>query len=168
MPTAATAVAGSPRVRPGTAAVRLLLLVLLTVGIVGMHTLGHPEDDTATAATASAVGPAAAHTLPHDTAGNCPAGHCASPDALMSDGVGDHPSGRHGADSSGHGTDPASMCLAVFLAALGALLLGAAWLTVRRRSRGSVHAARAWWSRLASGLPPPERPDLSRLQVLRI
>ncbi|MFI1796089.1 DUF6153 family protein [Streptomyces sp. NPDC020379] len=129
--------------RRGAAArcVRLLLFTALLLGIVTMHSLGHPAEHG---------GPAAgSHTM------RAEAHHAAPPRA---------PS-VHG---ESHGTDPMSVCLAVLGSALLALvlLLGAAAL---RRAAAALPALRARLLLALRPIPPPPRHKaLARLSVLRV
>ncbi|MEB8342719.1 DUF6153 family protein [Streptomyces endophyticus] len=131
------------RTRSGTGrGQRLLLFAALLLGIVGMHTLGHPSGHDAAMPTESAhVAMAAEH------------GSAAT--------VHERP------DSPGHsGMDPLNVCLAV-LGSLTLLLLTAVVLrpllvavAPGPRARGLALAQRP--------NPPPPRRLLSQLSVLRI
>ncbi|MER5442945.1 DUF6153 family protein [Streptomyces sp. NPDC002790] len=153
------------RTRSGTGRwQRMLLFAALLLGVVGMHTLGHPtghaadhtSGHTADAAPMSVstsmsmsmsmpMPAASAHAAPH----HAPAVH------------------EHAPDSPGHGgMDPLNVCLAV-LGSLTLLLLTAAVLrplltavAPRPHARGLAFAQRP--------NPPPPRRLLSRLSVLRI
>ncbi|MGW1990807.1 hypothetical protein [Embleya sp. NPDC001921] len=176
---------------------RWILLVVLACGVVGMHTLGHPASAAAESGGASAAGSggasgaafaagsdvvaqaepvvesgaesvsgtrvasgAAEHAVTNEPATGhgraCPSGDCAPADRS-----GD----KHGSE---HGTDPASMCLAVLFAGLGALATALALLALRRARDPRAFRPRARAARFVSGLPPPGPPELSLLQVLRI
>ncbi|MEV6672747.1 DUF6153 family protein [Streptomyces sp. NPDC051162] len=140
---------------------RLLLCAALLLGIVTMHTLGHPAEHGGGGGTASQTA-TASHTSHSMTAMPAMApmaaeGHHAAPprtDASV-----------HG---ESHGMDPMSVCLAVLGSALLALvlLLGAAAL---RRAAAALPAVRA---RLLLALrpipPPPRHKALARLSVLRV
>ncbi|MFJ6701000.1 hypothetical protein ACIQM4_33795 [Streptomyces sp. NPDC091272] len=144
---------------------RLLLFAALLLGIVTMHTLGHPAGQHGEHGTASpsSVGttipistkvtmtaPDAPHTTPIDT----PHHPAASPTSASTP------------PSPLPGMDPMSVCLAV-LAAWGVVLFGAgllaggpsAW-TVPPRSSGPASALRP--------RPPPRKAVLASLSVLRI
>ncbi|MHA7957631.1 hypothetical protein ACX9I7_07720 [Streptomyces sp. L500] len=150
---------------------RLLLFAALLLGIVTMHTLGHPRDHGAVAVTAGTAGDAmpGAHatasgghamaSVGHATPG---AGHASVPAA----------STPHG---GGHrGMDPLSVCLAVLgtgsaTAFLLALALAAFLRFFRDRPGTGPVAARAWFSRALWPVPPPPRQKaLARLSVLRV
>ncbi|WP_425834619.1 DUF6153 family protein [Streptomyces fractus] len=124
---------------------RLLLFAALLLGIVGMHTLGHPSGPEADAAPMSMSAAAPAHgTPPH-----APAAH------------------EHAPDSPGHGgMDSMNVCLAV----LGSftLLLLTAWV-LRPLLTAAAPGPRARGLAFAQHPnPPPPRRLLSRLSVLRI
>ncbi|MEU5425466.1 DUF6153 family protein [Streptomyces olivoreticuli] len=127
---------------------RLLLFAALLLGIVTMHTLGHPTGHGENRGTAS-------HAM-----------------AAMADdpAAAPHASDHHAASVHGesHGMDPMSVCLAVLGSALLVLvlLLGAAAL---RRLAPVPAVVRA---RLLAALrpipPPPRHKALARLSVLRV
>ncbi|GHF32515.1 hypothetical protein GCM10010218_11950 [Streptomyces mashuensis] len=136
---------------------RLLLLAALLLGIVTMHTLGHPRDHDTDRATV-AMGAMAGHADGHAAGHGAPAAHD-GPRAV---------SPAHG------GMDPMSVCLAVLgtgwatvlllLAALAALVL-----LRTTAGRGSAPRGRAWFSRAQWCRPPPPRHKaLARLSVLRV
>ncbi|MFJ3170504.1 hypothetical protein ACIPJK_06930 [Streptomyces roseus] len=143
---------------------RLLLFAALLLGIVTMHTLGHPsrshamEDATAVASVASARH-AAGHTAEH------PPGHSA-----------EHPPGhavRTSGDRSqaaetppaGTGMDPMSVCLAV-LGGLTLLFLGAG--PAGSRDAAPLGGAARAPGRSGGPDPPSPRELLTRLAVLRV
>ncbi|MGR6997026.1 hypothetical protein ACU686_01020 [Yinghuangia aomiensis] len=123
--------------RNATALVRLFLFVILAVGTVGMHTVGHPPE--ARAEAAMAADPMAGPHAPQAPDAPCPGSHCAAggPAAAEHRNTADHNSpARH------PGMDPASVCLAIALAGfvlavtLLALRRGAARRTAPLRARG--------------------------------
>ncbi|MFB9392817.1 DUF6153 family protein [Streptomyces coeruleoprunus] len=128
---------------------QLLLLVALLLGIVTMHTWGHPSEHAGT------------HTVAAPAHGS------------------EHPAAAHGVrapdtpeDAPNGGMDAATVCLAV-LGSLGFALGGAAALRLlRRRRRSDALAGRA--DRAGRVLrpqwpdPPPLRVTLAGLSVLRI
>ncbi|MEU8581744.1 hypothetical protein [Streptomyces abikoensis] len=150
---------------------RLLLFAALLLGIVTMHTLGHPRDHGPVAVTAGTAGDAMAgthamasggHTMAsvgHATPG---AGHVSVPAASTPHG------GGHG------GMDPLSVCLAVLgtgsaTAFLLSLALAAFLRYFRDRPGTGPVAIRAWFSRALWPVPPPPRQKaLARLSVLRV
>lgn len=139
--------------RHSTTPVRLLLLMLLVLGVVGMHTIGHPPEARGAGHAEAMAEPA---SLP-GAAVDCPDGHCA-PSADE-----EHGSGMDGMG----GMDLMSLCLAVALAAF--VLVALVRLILRRAGRRRARpAVRGLHGRFASGLPPPRGPGLSRLSVLRI
>ncbi|MFG3001279.1 hypothetical protein [Streptomyces sp. NPDC048340] len=154
---------------------RLLLLAALLLGIVTMHTLGHPAQGHAVedAPTGHSVARAAAHApAGADTPGapDAPGGTAHTPGlahglapALAPGVLADQPTA--GAPLSGIGMDPMSVCLAV-LAGLTLLFLGAG-PAGPRRAAPLGGAARAP-GRSGGPDPPPPRELLTRLAVLRV
>ncbi|NYH89207.1 hypothetical protein [Actinopolymorpha rutila] len=112
--------------RSGSAAVRLLVLGLLTLGVAGMHTLGHPSSHDAPAMGAHAVPAHSAHSSHSSTHVDL-----ATADTALANAVGGNVSsiipGMHLAVSShksggpGMGLDPLSVCLGV-LTMLGLII----------------------------------------------
>ncbi|WP_052867251.1 hypothetical protein [Streptomyces niger] len=139
----------------------LLLVVVLALGIFVMHTLGHPKDTSGTGATME-MGAAA-----HGAAMSASADHgmhaAATPVVVVSPHASDHDA-KAPSHAPGSGMDMTSLCVAV----LGTwALAGLLWAALRRRAD--------WLVRLRAGLlvvlrpePPPRRPLLARLSVLRI
>ncbi|WP_126643944.1 DUF6153 family protein [Embleya hyalina] len=148
---------------------RGLLLVLLTLGVMGMHTLGHPASAAAPgsapgSASVAPADPAAASTAvdPVDAGGGAmrpmaPGRHGGCPDGDCSAGGGPH-----------HGSDPTTICLAVLLAGLGVVVAALAVLALRRARTRRRRRPRARLAAFVLGLPPPATPDLALLRVLRI
>lgn len=140
--------------RNASTLVRLLLFVVLAVATAGMHTVGHPPEtgrDTAPAGAHAAMADTATVAAAADgrAADDCPEGHC-SPAPVKHDG----------------GMDPASVCLAI---ALAAFALTVALLAVRRGlPRRTALFVRGLWGRVTAALPPPRPPALSQLAILRI
>ncbi|MFD5512381.1 hypothetical protein ACFWIB_32075 [Streptomyces sp. NPDC127051] len=148
---------------------RLLLLAALLLGIVTMHTLGHPsrshtmEDATAVAAVASAAR-AADHTSGRVS------GHAAGRTSDHTSGrTADHASGDRGpaaeAPPAGTGMDPMSVCLAV-LGGLTLLILGAG--PAGLRDAAPLGGAARAPCRSGGPDPPSPRELLTRLAVLRV
>ncbi|MFI7423886.1 hypothetical protein [Nonomuraea sp. NPDC049684] len=122
---------------------RAFLLVVLALGVCGMHTLGHvnARHDMANARPVLAV----AHELP------------AAPLAALA-GL-----------APGHempGLDPAGVCLAVLTSLLVVVLL-ALWVGVRRRAVGGAGPGPAFRP-VARPPPRPTSLRLARLSILRI
>lgn len=132
---------GGTRQRLAMRFARALLLVLLALGVCGMHTLGHLDGRH--------------HAPPADGHGMT----VSQPEA----GAG-HPSIK--SDPGMLGLDPANVCLAVLSVFM--LVMGlAAWVGTRRRTEGqagSLSPAR----RVARPPPKPTSLRLARLSVLRI
>ncbi|MEV0266085.1 hypothetical protein AB0I49_32755 [Streptomyces sp. NPDC050617] len=136
---------------------RLLLFAALLLGIVTMHTLGHPAE--------RAAGPHHGSVIAGDSAG----GH-GNPHMAMGEGgpAADSPAIAPAAVPAHGGMDPMSVCLAVLGVWIIGLLVG---LAARdRRAHGAAVAAPR--SRLPGALwpipPPPRRKALARLSVLRV
>jgi hypothetical protein len=145
----------SGRLRTGGAFGYLLLVVMLTLGVFAMHTMGHPEDPSG-----------------HGMSG-VPAAVGAHQDGMGQRAAAPEPSAEHGTAASAAkspvhelpgGMDPMSVCLAVLTAGLLGLFLHA--LVVRRQERLTALLARSM--ALARPVTPPPRPLLSELSVLRI
>jgi hypothetical protein len=153
-------VQASRHVRVGGALGHLLLVVVLAFGVFAMHTLGHPDDSSdsaamGTASHASAMGTAAtAHDPMSATA--------------LADAVGQAADPAHGSSSThdpGMAMDMLSVCVAV--------LFGAWALAMLLRSALARH--QEWLARLLAQVavvlrpnPPPRRPDITQLSVLRL
>ncbi|MGI5454239.1 hypothetical protein ACQEWB_13885 [Streptomyces sp. CA-249302] len=123
---------------------RLLLFAVLLLGIVTMHTLGHPSEHGS-----GSVSPVGAHRS-HQVAAPHPQEWVGAVTAMP----------------SMSGMDPASVCLAVLGGFTLLLLLAALYVSTRR-----VRLAPPRPARLLRDLwpnPPPPRRLLSRLSVLRI
>ncbi|MGW5881988.1 DUF6153 family protein [Streptomyces koyangensis] len=134
---------------------RLLLLAALLLGVLTMHTLGHPAGEHGNA-----------HGAAHG-AGTV----AAAPAATMGSGAAEHHSPTGTPDSSDPlpGTDPLSVCLAVLAALTLGLLLRAGALLWRGASPGSAARVLLTGRRGAQWpIAPPTRLTLARLSVLRI
>ncbi|WP_433397072.1 hypothetical protein [Streptomyces sp. CA-146814] len=123
---------------------QLLLLAALLLGIVTMHTVGHPAEHASSPSVSAA--PVAAADAASDAA---------------------HPSHHSPDDTPMSGMDPLSVCLAVLgvwgLALVGAWLLG---LRVDGRSPGTPVGAGLL--RVLRANPPPRISVLASVSVLRI
>ncbi|MEU5187915.1 DUF6153 family protein [Streptomyces klenkii] len=135
----------------GTAAAwcgRLLLLSALLLGIVTMHTLGHPTGHAGTGHKAGTHAAAGMHAQAHSAP---PTPGPTADDPLTAPGM-----------------DPMSVCLAVLGAALLALVLLLVTAALRRPA-AALAAARARLLRPLWPIPPPPRhKSLARLSVLRV
>ncbi|MDF4250304.1 hypothetical protein [Streptomyces sp. WMMB303] len=165
----------------GTWCGRLLLLAALLLGIVSMHTLGHPaagpRESPRVAADLSASAVHGGSTEPvRAEDGALPPAHPAHPPRLR-DGATDPAAGyedstppepEHGG-GHGTGTDPLSVCLAVLGAWTAAALLGAAVSVLAPRGTDGREPCRTRIRRALRPLPPPDTSSrLARLSVLRI
>ncbi|WP_369211996.1 DUF6153 family protein [Streptomyces flavofungini] len=154
------------RTRNRTGTGQLLLLAALLLGIVTMHTLGHPAETASGHSPAHGSARSAASAEAAPVRGTDPGTRMAgpahgSPHGMTHFGAGDE-SGGHG----GMAMDPLSVCLAV---------LGAFTLVVLVRAgpwRPGGALARAPAAGRLRGPdrpePPPPRALLSRLSVLRL
>ncbi|WP_372407069.1 DUF6153 family protein [Streptomyces luteireticuli] len=137
----------------GTWCGRLLLFAALLLGIVTMHTLGHPTG----------------HDAP--TSPGHPAHSAHSARSVQAQAHPGTPDGDRAAPPPHHrpGLDPMSVCLAVLGAGWTVVLLLA--LRFLRRPAGAAVAA-AVRARFAHALwpipPPPRHKALARLSVLRV
>ncbi|KNB52835.1 DUF6153 family protein [Streptomyces caatingaensis] len=128
---------------------RLLLFAALLLGIVTMHTLGHPSGHDAPPPAVQTVHTEHAVHTPHP-----PQAH--HPDTAP-------PDHRRPA------LDPLSVCLAVLLGAGWTLVLPAALRRWRRGPAGAAARARARFAYALWPIPPPPRHKvLARLSVLRV
>ncbi|MGI5337547.1 hypothetical protein ACQEVS_09205 [Streptomyces sp. CA-181903] len=188
--------AGAAGRRVGAWCGRPLLLAALLLGIVTMHTLGHPMGHgraEAHASSSEALTPSSAtvRTSPlgvlasspttapvrhqaggppvQAAAGDAPAAHHARPPADPPAAVA--PGGRTTPPPSHHpGLDPSSVCLAVLLGgARWAVVLLLALAVLRRPAdaTGAMPPALAVHA-LRPIPPPPRRKSLARLSVLRV
>ncbi|MFI7413596.1 hypothetical protein ACIBU0_33545 [Streptomyces sp. NPDC049627] len=152
---------------------RLLFVAVLALGIFAMHTMGHPDEShssaTNDASHASTVDTTAAAA--HDPMALTAMTVAAATDAGRStDGAAapDHATGPAHSSSTHEpamAMDMLSLCLAV--------LLGAWVLAGLLRSAFARHPE--WLAKLLAQVaavlrpnPPPRRPDLTRLSILRL
>lgn len=122
---------------------RGVVLAALLVGVLTMHTLGHPSDG---------------HDGGHD------GGHGGA-HAVVQLHDGGH--GETADPAAGQGMDPMAVCRAV-LASWGLALLAAGGYLLRRTGDAAA-AVRALWRAAVRGLPPPRggRAVLADVSVLR-
>ncbi|MFI9200673.1 hypothetical protein [Streptomyces sp. NPDC053048] len=150
---------------------RLLLFAALVLGIVTMHTLGHPAEHSGPAPSAvtsqeasdASAAPGVAHR-PVPAAGTPGVAHHPAPDAA---GAPARVGGPAAVPAHGDGMDPMSVCLAVLGAGWTVALL-IALAALRRPAGGAPAAVRAWFSRALWPDPPPRHKALARLSVLRV
>ncbi|CAL9657561.1 hypothetical protein SUDANB105_06865 [Streptomyces sp. enrichment culture] len=150
------------RLRAGGAFGHLLLVVMLTLGVFAMHTMGHPEGSSGHGMTGAV--PAAAGAHQDGMAEKAVSAGALARSAAMAE------TAEHGTGAS---TDPSpfpsgmdlmSVCVAVLTVWLLGLFLHA--VVIRRRERCTALLARSM--ALARPCTPPPRPLLSQLSVLRI
>ncbi|MFJ4569403.1 hypothetical protein ACIP4U_38295 [Streptomyces caelestis] len=152
----------SGRLRAGGAFGYLLLVVLLTLGVFAMHTMGHPEDSSGHGMSGAIPAAAGAHQ------GGMAQQAAASEHSAVPGVTAEHGTAASPTESPVHelpsGMDPMSVCLAVLTVWLLGLFLHA--LVLRRHERLTALLTRS----MASARPgtPPPRPLLSQLSVLRI
>ncbi|MEU2516749.1 hypothetical protein [Streptomyces syringium] len=144
---------------------RLLLFAALLLGIVTMHTLGHPSEHGS-----GQPGPTAARPATHAMPAHAMPAHAAPvrADGTAPAAMAAPAAGAPRTDPPPHsGMDPMSVCLAVLAAGWAvALLLGlAAFL---RRSAAAAPAIRARLLHTLWPIPPPRHKALARLSVLRV
>ncbi|WP_371615610.1 hypothetical protein [Streptomyces sp. NBC_00454] len=150
---------------------RLLLLAALLLGIVSMHTLGHPTqahamDDVPAVRFVPAAGHAPSGSAPdHTTAAAHSATHATAPETAAAELPETASPVAAEAPRPHTGMDPMSVCLAV-LGALTLLVLGAG-LAGPRRAAPLGGAARAP-GRSGGPDPPPPRELLTLLAVQRV
>ncbi|MDK1344778.1 DUF6153 family protein [Streptomyces sp. 378] len=150
----------SSRLRVGGALGYLLLVAALTFGVFAMHTMGHPEHSSAPGAGGAPHAVAGAHqdVMAQETART----RTSTEPVTMADHGAVAPT-EATADGPMTGMDVLSVCVAVLTGWLLWLFLCAA---ARRRERLTALLARAMAVR--GPLPPPPRPLLAQLSVLRI
>jgi hypothetical protein len=129
----------------GGAIGRLLLVAVLAVGMLAMHTVGHPAEGSAAAASSSS----GRHAQAVDDAE--PAAHTTAAELGT----------ELGTDMD---MDTAALCLAVLSSWALAALLHAA--LARRAGRRPARVVRIVPAVLRPN-PPPRRPDLNELSILR-
>lgn len=136
----------------------LLLVVVLALGVLVMHSMGHPKDSSGATMGPAAHGPAAG-ALEH-------CGMTVSKQAAASvSAPGSPDDAKPSSHTPGTGMDMTTLCVAV----LGALVLAGLL-------RAALSRRTDWLVRLRAGVvavlrpnPPPRRPpDLAQLSVLRI
>ncbi|MFI1164962.1 DUF6153 family protein [Streptomyces sp. NPDC020801] len=147
--------------RTGGAFGHLLLVVVLALGVLLMHTLGHPD-----CSSASAVGsPSHAAPMAMETAPRADADAHAGASAFMEP--------AHG-DASGQWGTPHTPLVPMDILSLCVAVLLSAWvLTALVRSALARCADRTATSLLGGPVvvrpnPPPRPPDLAQLSVLRL
>ncbi|WJK68411.1 hypothetical protein [Streptomyces albidoflavus] len=163
------------RTRTGTAvgrAGRLLLLAALLLGVLTMHTLGHPTGDHGGAhsgAHSAAHGPGTVAAAPAAPAGSGAAEHHSPAAGIAAGAVTGAVTGTPDSSDPLPGTDPLSVCLAVLAALTLGLLLRAGGLLGGGAAPGSAARVLLTGRRGAQWpIAPPTRLALARLSVLRI
>ncbi|WP_184503463.1 DUF6153 family protein [Streptomyces botrytidirepellens] len=138
----------SGRVRAGGVLRRLLFVVLLALGVLMMHSMGHPDGGPGAAVHASAHVSGGMHQA---TGGEVRAER----PAMTSHDTQSAPMA---------GMDMASLCVAV----LGTWVLTAVLRAAFVRRRGPALPRSAPVAAVPRPVPPSPRPDLTTLSVLRI
>ncbi|MEU7374288.1 hypothetical protein [Streptomyces albidoflavus] len=161
------------RARTGTVAGRagrLLLLAALLLGVLTMHTLGHPTGDPGSAHGAAGHGPGTVAAAPAGPVAESGAAEHHSPAAGAATGAATGAlTGTPDSSDPLPGTDPLSVCLAVLAALTLGLLLRAGGLLWRGVAPGSAARVPLTGRRGAQWpIAPPTRLALARLSVLRI
>ncbi|MFD3364770.1 hypothetical protein ACFWW5_16905 [Streptomyces albidoflavus] len=159
------------RTRTGTAAGRagrLLLLAALLLGVLTMHTLGHPTGDHG-GAHSGAHGPGTVAAAPAAPAGSGAAEHHSPAAGIAAGAAAGAVTGTPDSSDPLPGTDPLSVCLAVLAALTLGLLLRAGGLLGGGAAPGSAARVLLTGRRGAQWpIAPPTRLALARLSVLRI
>ncbi|MFE9044791.1 DUF6153 family protein [Streptomyces sp. NPDC007818] len=138
--------------RAGGALAHLLLVVVLALGVVMMHSTGHPEGPpSGTTGTANAV-----------SAVSAVATHAPDSGGAHRSGLPDEPHGEH---APGSGMDMTTLCVAVLA---GWLLAGLVRAALGRRPDWLVLLLARLTPALGPHAPPRRPPDLALLSVLRI
>ncbi|WP_186780475.1 hypothetical protein [Streptomyces sp. CBG9] len=163
------------RTRTGTEAGRagrLLLLAALLLGVLTMHTLGHPTGDHGGAhsgAHGAAHGPGTVAAAPAAPAGSGAAEHHSPAAGIAAGAAAGAVTGTPDSSDPLPGTDPLSVCLAVLAALTLGLLLRAGGLLGGGAAPGSAARVLLTGRRGAQWpIAPPTRLALARLSVLRI
>ncbi|MEU0715746.1 DUF6153 family protein [Streptomyces lavendulocolor] len=133
---------------------RLLLVVMLAFGVLAMHTVGHPGSASGTAITTSAQAPSE-----HAAAVDMAPAAVAVTDML--------PSGEHSTAASHDSATEMSMAF-LCVAVLSVWLLVGLLRAVLARRPDRLTRLRSQTVALLGPSPPPRKPDLTRLSVLRI
>ncbi len=151
---------------------RLLLLAALLLGVLTMHTLGHPTGDHGGAhsgAHGAAHGPGTVAAAPAAPAGSGGAEHHSPAAGIAAGAAAGAVTGTPDSSDPLPGTDPLSVCLAVLAALTLGLLLRAGGLLGGGAAPGSAARVLLTGRRGAQWpIAPPTRLALARLSVLRI
>ncbi|MGW1379412.1 DUF6153 family protein [Streptomyces sp. NPDC002446] len=148
----------------------LLLVVVLALGVFVMHTVGHPDSSSGSTLHGSAAGATA-----HGSAGATAAHSAMAPMAMATpaqaravEAEASAHSSDHDKKASSHGPgmrmDMASLCVAVLG---GWILAGLLRAVLGRRTDWLVRLRVGAMAALRPN-PPPPRPDLAQLSILRI
>ncbi|MFF9148582.1 hypothetical protein ACF1BN_27380 [Streptomyces sp. NPDC014861] len=159
----------TPRPRPGERAggalAHLLLVVVLALGVVMMHSTGHPQGSpsgtSAVAGTVSTAANAMDAMSAADGSGGGSGAAAHAPDVGGSHGSGLPDEGH----APGSGMDMTTLCVAVLA---GWLLAGLVRAALGRRPDWLVLLLARLTPALGPHAPPRRPPDLARLSVLRI
>ncbi|QLH26202.1 DUF6153 family protein [Streptomyces sp. Rer75] len=152
----------SGRVRAGGVLRRLLFVVLLVLGVLMMHSMGHPNGGSGSGMSTSAHASGGMHEAMRDDAPSM-ASHDDGPRADDSRAV-PAVAAHHTPSAPMTGMDMASLCVAV----LGAWVLTTVLRAALVRRRGPPPPRSAPMAAVPRPAPPSSTPDLTALSVLRI
>ncbi|MFI0819533.1 hypothetical protein ACH4TX_24615 [Streptomyces sp. NPDC021098] len=150
----------SGRVRADGVLRRLLFVVLLVLGVLMMHSMGHPDGGPGMSTSAHASG--GTHEAMRDTPAMAASHDGASHDHGSRDGSA--VAAQRAPSAPMTGMDMASLCVAV----LGAWVLTAVLRAALVRRRGPPPPRSAPVTAVPRPVPPSPGPDLTTLSVLRI
>ncbi|MBA2811029.1 hypothetical protein E0500_027420 [Streptomyces sp. KM273126] len=156
----------STYVRAGGALGHLLLVVVLALGVFAMHSMGHPQDSsgsaTSTASHATTMDPAAKAHAPR----SAPPAPGTGADRHVTDPADpSHAPTTQTTHQPAMAMDMLSLCVAVLF---GAWVLAALLRSAFARDQDRPAELLAQVAAAIRPSPPPRRPDLARLSVLRL
>ncbi|MBD9728134.1 DUF6153 family protein [Streptomyces caniscabiei] len=150
----------SRRVRAGGTLGRLLLVAVLALGVLAMHSTGHPSESAHAMSTVSHSTAATDTARSTDATRSTDAADPAAPADAHTTG-----SGPRSSHKPAPTMDMQSLCVAILLGAWVLTALLAPAFTRRHEERAELLARVAAFARPR---PPPRGPDLTRLSVLRL
>lgn len=156
----------SRRVRAGGALSRLLLVAVLALGVLAMHSTGHPGESAHAMSTAS-HSMTAVDTADAARSANAKRSASAADPANAADPADAHTagSGPRSSHEPAPTMDMQSLCVAILL---GAWMLTALLKPAFTRRHEEWAELLAQVTAFARPRPPPRGPDLTRLSVLRL